>query len=335
MATVPNDTTMLACHTTDAVGHPAVDMDIHHAEIQNHRLTASTASRECQQHAGIKPSATPMLPYAVPWLGHALEFLSEEPGSFWRMLRGKLRATGTDVSICTILMGGQKAHVISSAAAVQAVFKNKTMSRELFNHQLARNSLGTSQADAERIWPPAAVLATATDKDRNDGMDALNHEYLLSKSAVTALTTKFKECFDTSLKLADIDHEWKTLDLLDWLKIRMFNASTTAVLGSKILEMNPKLADQYWYYDSGFLPRFYGLPKLVKPEAYVHMEELISQTERWVQYNLDQCSRNPPEEPEWEPNFGAKLVRARHRLYERKGVTLRGRAAFDLGLLFG
>ncbi|KAK5055368.1 hypothetical protein LTR84_013118 [Exophiala bonariae] len=279
-----------------------------------------------------------MLPYAVPWLGHALEFLSEEPGSFWRMLRGKLRATGAEVEICTILMGGQRAHVISSAAAVQAVFKNKTMSRELFNHQLARNCLGASQADAEKIWPPAALLAAAAEKDRNEereGMEALNHEHLLSKTAVTTLLNRFKECFDASLENADIDGEWKTIDLLAWLKTRMFNASTTAVLGSKILEMNPKLAEHYWHYDSGFLPRFYGLPKLLKPEAYLHMEELLSQTERWVQDNLDKYDRNPPEEPEWEPDFGAKIVRARHRLFERVGLTLRGRAAFDLGLLFG
>lgn len=243
-----------------------------------------------------------------------------------------------DVEICTVLLGGQKAHVISSAAAVQAVFKNKTMSRELFNHQLARNCLGTSQADAEKVWPPAALLANAGEKgriDERDGMEALNHEHLLSKTAVATLTTKFKECFDASLRDADIDREWKTIDLLAWLRPRMFNASTTAVLGSKILEMNPKLAEQYWHYDSGFLPRFYGLPKLLKPEAYLHMEELVSQTEKWVQYNLDKCDRKPPEEPEWEPDFGAKIVRARHRLFERNGLTLRGRAAFDLGLLFG
>jgi hypothetical protein len=276
-----------------------------------------------------------MLPYAVPWLGHALEFLSEEPGSFWRMLRSKLRATGTEVEICTILLGGQKAHVISSAAAVQAMFKNKTMSRELFNHQLARNALGTSQADAERMWAPATANGSVPEKDRKSNMDALNHEYLLSQTAVSALIGKFKECFDASLRLADVDCEWQTVDLLSWWKKRMFNASTTAVLGTKILEMNPDLAEQYWNYDSGFLPRFYGLPTWIRPEAYVGMEEMIAKTEQWVKHNLDQCDQSPPEEPEWEPMFGAKIVRARHRFYERAGITLRGRAAFDLGLLFG
>lgn len=276
-----------------------------------------------------------MLPYALPWLGHALTFLSEEPGSFWRMLRGKLQATGTEVDICTILLGGQKAHVISSAAAVQALFKNKSVSRELFNHQLARNSLGTSQADAERMWPSAATIAKATEKDRKLSMEVLNHEYLLSQAAVNALTSKFTECFNASLKAAEVDSEWTTVDLLSWLKIKMFNASTTAVLGTKILEMNPDLAEQYWHYDAGFLPRFYGLPKWVKPEAYVGVEEIISRTERWVKHILEQCDQSPPEEPEWEPMFGAKLVRARHRFYEREGVTLRGKAAFDLGLLFG
>ncbi|KEF56519.1 uncharacterized protein A1O9_06706 [Exophiala aquamarina CBS 119918] len=283
----------------------------------------------------LKPLAPPMLPYALPWLGHAMEFLSEEPGSFWRMLRDKLRATGTEVDICTILLGGQKAHVISSAAAVQALFKDKSVSRELFNHQLARNSLGTSQADAERMWPSAAAIAKGAEKDRKLSMEALNHEYLLSQAAVSALTSKFTECFNASLQAAELDSEWTTVDLLSWLKTKMFDASTTAVLGTKILEMNPDLVEQYWHYDAGFLPRFYGLPKWLKPEAYRGMEEMIARTEGWVKHVLDQCDQNPPEEPEWEPMFGAKLVRARHRFYEREGVTLRGKAAFDLGLLFG
>jgi len=282
-----------------------------------------------------KPLPPPMLPYAIPFLGHALEFLSEEPGSFWRMLRVKVPGMGTEVKICSILLGGQKVHVISTATAVQTLFKDKTVSRELFNHQLSRNSLGTSQADAERMWPTAATLANATEKDRKSSMEALNHEYLLSQAAVNALTGKFTECFNASLQAAEVDREWTTVDLLSWLKIKMFNSSTTAVFGIKILEMNPDLVEQYWHYDAGFLPRFYGLPKWLKPEAYSGMEEMMTRTEKWVKHILEQCGQSPPEEPEWEPKFGAKIVRARHRFYEREGITLRGKAAFDMGLLFG
>ena len=272
-----------------------------------------------------------------------MTFLNENPGSFWRMLRAKLRDTGANVQVCTILLGGKRAHVVNSAAAVQALFKSKHVSRELFNYQIATQALGTSRRDAELMWPPSidaghpTLTATEKDKtkvDKKDGMDALNHEYLLSQTAVNSLTNKFMEYFRSALETEDFDREWKTVDLLSWLKKIMFNASTTAVLGTKILEMNPNLAEQFWEYDSGFLARFYGVPKFVKPTAYACMDEMLNQTQKWVETVLAEFHNRPPEEPDWEPLLGSKVVRARHRFYEREGLSSRGKAAFDIGFLF-
>lgn len=284
-----------------------------------------------------QPIPPPVLPYALPWLGSALAFLNENPGSFWKMLRARLARTGANVQVCTILLGGKRTHVVNSAAAVQALFKSKHVSRDLFNHQLATQGLGTSKRDAELMFPPSTENPTAVEKtktDKKDSMEGLNHEFLLSQTAVNSLTSKFLEQFRSALENADLDHEWKTIDLLSWLKKIMFDASTTAVLGSKILEMNPNLAEQFWDYDAGFLARFYGIPRYVKPDAYASLDKMLDQTEAWVDHALAEHGGSPPEEPEWEPLMGAKIVRARHRFYEREGLSSRGKAAFDLGFLF-
>ncbi|KAL2426772.1 Cytochrome P450 monooxygenase calL [Exophiala dermatitidis] len=302
------------------------------------RTVSRSKKHAAHASSDVKPIAPPLLPYAIPWLGSALSFLNENPGSFWIMLRKKLQDTDANVSICTILLGGQKAHVVNSATAVQALFKSKQVTRDLFNHQLATQALGASEDDAELMFPPSRPMKDFGNhkkrNDRTEKMEALNHEFLLSQSAVNSLTNKFMECLHAVLDRADIDHEWKTTELFSWWKKAMFEASTTAVLGSTILQENPDLAEQFWQYEAGLLARFYGLPRLLKPEAYSCMDVMLDRTQDWLQRGLSQYHTMPPEEPDWEPHFGSKVVRARHRLYEEFGLKPRGRAAFDLGFLF-
>ncbi|KAL2432644.1 Cytochrome P450 monooxygenase efuG [Exophiala dermatitidis] len=306
--------------------------------IQFWRTVSRSKKQAARAPAEVKPVAPPLLPYAIPWLGSAMSFLNEDPGSFWKMLQKKLQDTDAKVPICTILLGGQKAHVVNSATAVQALFKSKQVSRDLFNHQLATQALGASEYDAELMFPPSPALEDVDDhkkrNERTEKMEALNHEFLLSQSAVNSLTNRFMECLHSVLDRADINHEWKTIDLFSWWRKAMFEASTTAVLGSTILQENPDLAEQFWQYEAGLLARFYGLPRLVKPDAYSCMDVMLNRTQEWLQRGLTQHHMMPPEEPDWEPHFGSKVVRARHRLYQEFGLKPRGRAAFDLGFLF-
>ncbi|KIY02676.1 uncharacterized protein Z520_01141 [Fonsecaea multimorphosa CBS 102226] len=311
--------------------------------VQFSRSVKKSKALECNgvgvQAIPIKP---PVLPYAIPWLGHALAFLNEDPGSFWRMLQTKLTGTGANVQFCTVLLAGQRVHITSSASAVQALFRSRQVSRELFNQQIALDALGCPKRDTEIMFPstqardiPTTDNAAQEAKEHKSlSMDAINHEFLLNQTAANSLTNKFMAHFTASLDSAEIGSEWTTIDLLAWLKNIMFHASTAAILGTKILEMNPNLAEQFWDYDAGFLARFYRLPKLVKPDAYASLDKILDSTTEWVEAALADCGGNPSEEPDWEPLFGSKVMRARQRFYEQKGFSSRGRAAFDIGFLF-
>jgi hypothetical protein len=62
----------------------------------------------------------PQVPYTIPVLGNALEFLAPYPGVFWRTLfKTHPRDTGT----CSVLLGGRPTHVLFSPHAVKSVFK--------------------------------------------------------------------------------------------------------------------------------------------------------------------------------------------------------------------
>ncbi|KAK6387055.1 hypothetical protein LTS17_000321 [Exophiala oligosperma] len=305
--------------------------------INFHRTIGKFRTRELDPSNSSQAIPPPVLPYFIPWLGSALTFLNENPGSFWRMLRSRLSATGTNVQVCTILLGGKRAHIVNSAAAVQSLFRSKQVSRDLFNFQLATQALGTSKEDADAMFPPTGhEFHSQQHENKKDGMEALNHEFLLSQNAVNTLTAKFIEAFQDSLDGLEFETgEWKTMDLLSWMRRSIFESAVRALFGTKILEMNPTLAEQFWEYEAGFLPRMYGVPKLVKPKAYSCMDGLLDKTQAWIEYALAQHGGVAPEEPDWEPLMGSQVVRARHRYYDKIGLSSRGKAAFDLGFLFG
>lgn len=77
----------------------------------------------------------PHIPYAIPFLGHSISFMSGLPGSFWdRLFKWHPRSTG----VCTLLIGGRTTHFVYSATAVQAMFRAKSPSRESFEHDMWR-----------------------------------------------------------------------------------------------------------------------------------------------------------------------------------------------------
>ena len=291
--------------------------------------------KHSRAHAHANPIPPPVLPYAIPWLGSISSLLSENPGTFWRTVSKKLAKTRTNVQVCTVVLGGKKAHVLNSSVVVQALFKSRHVSREGFNHRIAK-ALGASKEDTKRMWPSSpGNSSNGKTKSKKDNIDALHHELLLSSGAAGVLTEKFMECFQVELNKADIGNEWETIDLFAWMRTAVFNASTSAVMGTAILDMNPSLANDFWQYDSGFLARFYGIPKFLDPIAWKVRDDLLDKTERWVERVLEVSDGHIPEEQVWEPLLGSRIMRARHRFYHQRGMSARGRAAFDLGFLFG
>ena len=73
------------------------------------------------------------IPYTLPWLGNTTSFLNTKPGQYWdELFSWHPRSTGA----CTLLIGGRKTHILFSPHAVSALFKDRTLKRDVFEHQL-------------------------------------------------------------------------------------------------------------------------------------------------------------------------------------------------------
>ena len=131
--------------------------------------------------------APPVIPYTIPFLGHAIAFLAPRPGQFWaKLYQIHPRSTGA----CTLLLGGQKTYILFSPDAVQALFKVRGIGRDSFNLQIEEKGLGIDHIDALR-YNGFGEGPDHTGSTPLQQQDRIHHNYMLEKMAVNELTAEF------------------------------------------------------------------------------------------------------------------------------------------------
>lgn len=139
---------------------------------------------------------------------------------------------------------------------------------------------------------------------------------------------------DTSIKV-----DWTELpDLWYFVRILVFPASTETLFGSFFLSLNPTLTEDFWAFDRSVPTLLKGLPYWLNPMAYKSRDNMLRAVKKWHTFAIEHSdfSRIGPNDPDWDPYFGTKYVKARQKfLHEVNVMNPDGRASEDLGLLFG
>ena len=285
----------------------------------------STLKRlDCALKPGGKTTISPpQIPYTLPFLGNALDFLNLQPGQFWQKLFSwHPRTSGA----CTLLLGGRKVHILYSRQAVQAMFKDRIMKRDVFERDLYSKVF---------LMPEQQVQNAMNGAHFEHEMNAA---YLTRPERVNELTATFTKVLDSVLgKDAEEMVAKDSVALYDWLRDRMFTASTTALLGDKILEMYPNYCKDFYDFDQEFLAYMFGFPNFMMRDAIVRRKRLLDKLEEWSKAMHEESGGEPidPEGPAWEPLFGSRLNRARQLDYKKRKLNSRSGAALDLGITFG
>ena len=166
----------------------------------------------------------------------------------------------------------------------------------------------------------------------------MNAAYLTRPERVNELTLHFTRVLDQVFsKDAKEIVKKDSIGLYDWLRDRMFTASTTALLGEEILKMYPDYCEDFFKFDQEFLAYLFGIPNFMLKEAITRRQKLLNKLEEWSLAMHERSGGSPidPEGPAWEPIFGSRLNRARQLDYKNRKLNSRSAAALDLGITFG
>ena len=258
-----------------------------------------------------------------------------------------------------LLMGSMKLYLVFGPENVSALFGNsKHLARDNLTNQAFSHSNTKQSPKGEGIKGENPLKADGTSSKRiteiNDEEAAkigrklhdMQHLYLSQPSEVQTITQKFSEVLqgqiDESLSASvsaiseseggnETALSKKPVSLFQYLKRTMFIASTVALMGTRILELNPSLIDDYWAYDEAFL---LGLPDLMYPVGDAARDKLLSAVQRYVEdfYKVNKAAK--VDDVVWDRHFGSKLFLASLQAMDERGIAIEDQAAAILSLVW-
>ncbi|KAK5630928.1 hypothetical protein RRF57_006643 [Xylaria bambusicola] len=280
----------------------------------------------------------PVVPYWIPFLGHAIP-MAMDSGAFVAKLTSVSGLTseprkrfGTDTPI-SIRVGTLKFTLITNSQHIQSMFKssrlltNKPVTIHVLDHLLgaSKKILSFYEADDSGMAAKARAGSKLTNIFRAN-------IFVLSMSALWPLLIVI-------LKAPDIGNDWVEYpDLYKFLQLLVTHSSIETVFGTKLLELNPTFVEDFWEFETSAPQFLHAMPRWLIPSAFRVREKLIKSFVKWHAYAHSHytISETSPDESDWEPNFGSRLIRMRQDgLLKMEIMDAEARASEDLGLMFG
>ncbi|KAF5001554.1 hypothetical protein FDECE_10902 [Fusarium decemcellulare] len=287
-----------------------------------------------RRHLGKEPLT---LPYALPGVGSALSLIRNPHGFFDSVVRKV-----DDGEPLRIRLGNVHAYLIHGTRNVQQVFRcSKELTFEEFALRVAQKVKRLPAKDAALVAKDISgssrqPLCETRDEDRIwRKFHEIYESHLIGSTAVSCLTELFINTMIDQLNTVGTQGPIEC-GVDEFMKHHMFRASTIALAGRGVFDVDPKFAEVFWDYDEDFMSLLYGLPKFLCRKGWNArdkcLETVRSYLERgWQQLDWVACEET---DPYWEPNFGSKLVRQREVAMEKYGIGLDGRASFQMGLIW-
>ncbi|KAM0222085.1 hypothetical protein ACHAPA_009664 [Fusarium lateritium] len=287
-----------------------------------------------RRYKGKEPST---LPYVLPGVGSAISLI-RNPHGFFKSIVQKFD-NGEPIRM---RLGNVHAYLIHGTKNVQQVFRcSKELTFEEFALRVAQKVKRLPAHDAALVAKDISgssrlPLTETRDEDRIwRKFHEIYEHHLIGSTAVSALTELFINTMIDELSTVATQGPIE-IGIDEFMKLHMFRASTIALAGQRVFDVDPNFADVFWDYDEDFMSLLYGVPKFLCRKGWNARDKCLETVKSYLDQgwqNLDwhDCHEK---NPDWEPNFGSKLVREREVAMEKYGIGLDGRASFQMGLIW-
>lgn len=253
-----------------------------------------------------------------------------------------IRTKSPDGSPVRIRLGSLHAYLVFGAHNVQTIFRNsKDLTFEEFALRVAQKVKRLPVDDAALLAADKSGSATRplTDVTSTPRIWRKFHEIyeknLTGSKAVSSLTDRFVDEFARQIKTSS-KSSWKDVKINDMLQDIMLAASTITLAGPALFELDPHFTKHFWEYDEAFMSLLYGLPRFLCRKGWDARDHCLESVKSYLKRAWDNTDGKEAHghNPDWDPYFGSKLVRAREEALKGFGISLEGRASFELGLIW-
>ncbi|QGI70699.1 hypothetical protein CEK26_003033 [Fusarium fujikuroi] len=277
----------------------------------------------------------PRVPYWIPYVGNTIGFAFDTE----RFLSSILSKFGK-VPL-RIFVGAEPMYFIPHGQPIIELFKaSRHLTTKSLGVMMVRDAFGLPECDMPIYVDDDSKYGHVDPLKRFDFVHHRDLHALLTGGPLNSMTAKFVEVYsdmiekDTSFS----EGEWTEVDdLYEWLKNNLFRAAITALCGDKFLELSPTFIEDFWVFDYQLPDLFRRMPRWLVPKSYAARDKCLESMLRYHEYGnklFDFTDEDGVIREEWTSEFGTKLMSARQKMFQSVGMTPRGGAALDLGLMW-
>jgi len=285
----------------------------------------------------------PTLPYHLPYLGSAFSMATNAHTFYQYLYRRSLSSHHPIIGVRT---GPLYSYFTTGSSNILTMFKNsRVMSTEEIFLEVNRSVGGLGSRDVKVFNDDeSGPFAKPWDFLSHDGKGKEGapriwravheaHMSVQSGKSLRALSEVFAKEFEWVLDSYDKEviarrkDDWDTTSLYYGLfRNLMSTASTRALMGTKIFDYEPNVVTDFWEWFNGFLPLFFGMPRLFYPKVYAAKDRLDDGFIKMLKelegrYEVVRTCDEP-----WIEDLGSRINRLRDEAHIDAGISLKGRA---------
>ena len=233
-------------------------------------------------------------------------------------------------------MGSVKMYLVFGYDNVQELFRNSKklakdgLTRQAFQHTGHRAEGESQSSKGETKNKPIAQIDDAEAALIGKRLHDMQLLLLSQGTEINQITEKFVEIFQDLLD-QELHGEVVTWPIFDLLQNVMFKASTMALMGTQVVELNPNLVRIYWEYDEAFL---LGLPELMYPQGDSARDKFLAAVQKYIDAGHENYDWHSEADIAWEENFGCRLFRSCIRELKERGISREDQAGAILSLVW-
>ncbi|KAH6718071.1 cytochrome P450 [Leptodontidium sp. MPI-SDFR-AT-0119] len=121
------------------------------------------------------------------------------------------------------------------------------------------------------------------------------------------------------------------------LRLRKKSDEIVALCGENLLKFSADFAKDFWLFDAWVPKLVIEIPRWLIPKGFAVRDNVLQSIMKWHEFsdkNFDSAGEIS-DDVLWEPVYGHKLMRERAKMYKPTGLSAMGRAANDLGMVWG
>ena len=129
---------------------------------------------------------------------------------------------------------------------------------------------------------------------------------------------------------------WETTTLFNgFFKNKMSTATGRALMGTEIFNYESDLVAVFWGFFDGFLPLFFGMPRIMYPRIYAARDRLHTAFLKMLKRQEGIYEELHKKDVDWIEELGGRINRSRDEAHRDSGISLEGRAQLMSSFLIG